>query len=149
MFIAAYLMLFSKEKLSIVSSNVIYKNFKIILQGSLVGLFTGIVGAGGGFIIIPTLVIFAGLNIKTAIGTSLFIIFIKSIIGFIGDMQTGVELNYYLIIMILIFTTLGILLGSKYSKNISSNLLKKAFGFFLIIISLVILLKEIIRNNII
>jgi uncharacterized membrane protein YfcA len=64
-------------------------------------------------------------------------------------MQTGVELNYYLIIMILIFTTLGILLGSKYSKNISSNLLKKAFGFFLIIISLVILLKEIIRNNII
>ena len=64
-------------------------------------------------------------------------------------MQTGVELNYYLIIMILIFTTLGILLGSKYSKNISSNFLKKAFGVFLIIISLVILLKEIIRNNII
>lgn len=149
MSIAAYLMLFSKEKLSIISSTVIYKNFKIIIQGSLVGLFTGIVGAGGGFLIIPTLVIFAGMNIKIAIGTSLFIIFIKSIIGFIGDMQTGVELNYYLIIMILTFTTLGILLGSKYSKNISSNFLKKAFGFFLIIVSIVIILKEIIRNNII
>ena len=53
------------------------------------------------------------------------------------------------LIMILTFTTLGILLGSKYSKNISSNFLKKAFGFFLIIVSIVIILKEIIRNNII
>lgn len=149
MFIAAYLMLFSKEKLSIVSSNLIYKNFKIILQGSLVGIFTGIVGAGGGFLIIPTLVIFVGLNIKTAIGTSLFIIFIKSLIGFIGDIQAGVQINYHLIIMITLCTSVGILIGIRCSKNISENILKKAFGYFLILISLFIILKEIIINFII
>jgi len=146
---ASYLMLFSKEIKSATSSNKLYANSKIILNGSLVGFFTGIIGAGGGFLIVPALVIFSGLNIKTAIGTSLFIIFIKSMIGLFGDIQAGIQLNYYLIIMITFCTSIGILIGVKYSKNISENTLKKAFGFFLIIISLVIFLKEIIRNNII
>ena len=149
MFMAAYLMLFSKENSSIIHSSLIKKNFNIIIQGSFVGFFTGIVGAGGGFLIIPTLVIFSGLNIKTAVGTSLFIIFIKSFIGFLADVQTGVRINYDLIFIITLCTSLGILLGTKYSKNISGGSLKKAFGFFLIIISLSIIIKEILTNYII
>jgi len=143
---ASYLMLFSKEIKSSTSSNKLYSNSKIILNGSLVGFFTGIIGAGGGFLIVPALVIFSGLNMKTAVGTSLFIIFIKSMIGFFGDVQAGVQINYYLIIMITICTSIGILIGVKYSKNISGNALKKTFGYFLILISLFIIIKEIMIN---
>ena len=143
---ASYLMLFSKEIKSSTSSNKLYANSKIILNGSIVGFFTGIIGAGGGFLIVPALVIFSGLNMKTAVGTSLFIIFIKSMIGFLGDVQAGVQINYYLIIMITICTSIGILIGVKYSKNISGNALKKTFGYFLILISLFIIIKEIMIN---
>ena len=96
--------------------------------------------------IVPALVIFSGLNMKTAVGTSLFVIFIKSMIGFFGDVQAGVQINYYLIIIITICTSIGILIGVIYSKNISENILKNFFGYFLILISLFIIIKEIMIN---
>ena len=67
-------------------------------------------------------------------------------IGFFGDVLAGVQINYYLIIMITICTSIGILIGVKYSKNISGNALKKTFGYFLILISLFIIIKEIMIN---
>ena len=149
MFIAAYLMIFSKETSSNIFNSKLYKNSKIVLEGSLVGFFTGIIGAGGGFLIIPALVIFSGLNMKTAVGTSLFIIFIKSFVGFIGDVQTGININFTLIVIIVLCASSGILIGTKFSKNISSNYLKKTFGYFLIVISLLIIFKEVAKNNLI
>lgn len=145
MFIAAYLMIFTKANSPNIYNNKLYNNFKIILEGSLVGFFTGIIGAGGGFLIIPALVIFSGINMKTAVGTSLLIIFIKSFVGFIGDLQIGININYNLIVIIALCASFGILIGTKFSKNISANYLKISFGYFLIIISLVIIIMEVAK----
>ena len=145
---ASYLMLFSKQSQSGKYINNFNNNFKIIFYGSFVGFITGIIGVGGGFLIIPTLVIFLGLNIKNAVGSSLFIIFIKSSIGVFGDIQAGVEINLNIIVLITLCTSLGILVGSYYLRNINSDNLKNIFGYFLALISISIIIYEINKSNI-
>lgn len=114
----------------------------IILEGVIVGILTGLVGAGGGFLIIPALVLFAKLPMKIAVGTSLFIVTLKSLIGFIGDVENLViEWNF-----LLIFTgisILGILIGVYASRFISNAVLKKSFGWFVLLMAIFILFKEI------
>ncbi|HSF54198.1 MAG TPA: sulfite exporter TauE/SafE family protein [Algoriphagus sp.] len=117
-------------------------NFPLIaLEGSVVGLITGIVGAGGGFLIIPALVILARLPMKMAVGTSLLIIAAKSLIGFLGDISTQtIDWN-----MLLIFTGLsivGIFIGSALSKKINEQALKTGFGWFVLIMGIYIIGKE-------
>ena len=146
--IASFLMLYATQNKSRKYINNISNNLKIVFHGSLVGFITGIIGVGGGFLIIPTLVVFLGLDIKSAIGTSLFIIFIKSLIGFLGDVQAGVTININIIFIITFCTSFGILIGTFYVKNISSNNLKKAFGYLLAIISIIIIIYEISKSNI-
>lgn len=113
----------------------------IALEGSVVGLITGIVGAGGGFLIIPALVILAKLPMKLAVGTSLLIIAAKSLIGFLGDVSNQtIDWN-----MLLIFTGLsvvGIFIGSALSKKINDKVLKKGFGWFVLIMGIYIIGKE-------
>jgi len=113
----------------------------IALEGSVVGLITGIVGAGGGFLIIPALVILARLPMKLAVGTSLLIIAAKSLIGFLGDVSNQtIDWN-----MLLIFTGLsvvGIFIGSALSKKINDKALKKGFGWFVLIMGVYIIGKE-------
>lgn len=113
----------------------------IALEGSVVGLITGIVGAGGGFLIIPALVILARLPMKLAVGTSLLIIAAKSLIGFLGDVSNQtIDWN-----MLLIFTGLsvvGIFIGSALSKKINDKALKKGFGWFVLIMGIYIIGKE-------
>ena len=141
--IASYLMLFGENSKSRKYINNFYNNLKVIFFGALVGFITGIIGVGGGFLIIPTLVIFLGLNIKAAVGSSLFIIFIKSLIGFLGDIKSGVEINFNIILIISLCTSFGILVGSYYFKNINSENLKKVFAYFIAIISVIIIIYEI------
>ncbi|GAB2486740.1 MAG: sulfite exporter TauE/SafE family protein [Cytophagales bacterium] len=117
-------------------------NFPMIaLEGSVVGLITGIVGAGGGFLIIPALVLLARLPMKMAVGTSLLIIAAKSLIGFLGDVSTQtIDWN-----MLLIFTGLsivGIFIGSALSKKINEKALKKGFGWFVLVMGVYIIAKE-------
>ena len=69
----------------------------IAVEGLVVGAVTGFVGAGGGFLIIPALVVLAGLGMKEAVGTSLMIIAFKSILGFIGDIQSGMAIDWILL----------------------------------------------------
>ena len=102
----------------------------------------GLVGAGGGFLIIPALVVFLKLNMKIAVGTSLFIIFLKSTIGIIGDIQVGIKFDYNLIFLVILFTSVGVLLGSKLNKIIGSEVLKKTFGIIVLIIAIIIILIE-------
>src|SRR5690625_7804982 len=83
----------------------------IILEGSVVGVLSGLVGAGGGFLIIPALVIFARLPMKKAVGTSLFIIAIKSLIGFMGYIQAGQAIDWLFLIIFSSIVILGILVG--------------------------------------
>lgn len=114
----------------------------ILLEGAIVGFLTGLVGAGGGFLIIPALVIFSKLDMKLAVGTSLLIIAAKSLVGFLGDVANyDIDWNF-----LLIFTgisVVGIFLGSFLSKKIEGNKLKKGFGYFVLVMGIYILIKEI------
>ena len=112
------------------------------LEGIVVGVFTGLIGAGGGFLIVPTLVLFAGLPMKVAIGSSLLIITLKSLAGFIGDIQVGISLDYMLLFLFLTCTTVGIFLGALLSQHVSDKILKKLFGWFTLMMGFIIVMKE-------
>lgn len=119
-------------------------NFPLILaEGVLVGSITGLVGAGGGFLIIPALVLFGGLCMKKAVGTSLLIIALKSLIGFTGDLGSGLELDITFMLMFSAFSIVGIIVGTIISKHISNEKLKPVFGWFVLVMGVYILSKEI------
>lgn len=119
-------------------------NFPLILgEGILVGAITGLVGAGGGFLIIPALVLFGGLCMKKAVGTSLLIIALKSLIGFTGDFGSGLELDIPFMLMFAGFATIGIVVGTVISKHISNEKLKPAFGWFVLVMGIYIISKEV------
>ncbi len=114
----------------------------ILLEGTLVGVLTGLVGAGGGFLIIPALVLLAKMPMKLAVGTSLFIIAAKSLIGFIGDVQSTPNLDWSLLLTFTGFSVIGIFIGIKLSKKINGAKLKTAFGWFVLIMGIYIIVKE-------
>ena len=120
-------------------------NFPLILgEGIFVGGITGLVGAGGGFLIIPALVLFGGLCMKKAVGTSLLIIALKSLIGFTGDLGTGLQLDVPFMLMFAGFATVGIIAGTLLSKHIGNEKLKPAFGWFVLAMGIYILSKQIL-----
>ena len=114
----------------------------IVLHGIMIGFFTGVVGVGGGFLIIPTLVLLVKLPMKKAVATSLFIIALKSLIGFIGDLG-HLEINWDFLIGFTVVSTLGILLGMYFSSFIKGEKLKTYFGWLLLILSIGIFYKEV------
>lgn len=113
----------------------------VIFLGVCVGFITGFVGAGGGFIIVPVLIFFLRLNFKKAIGTSLCIIAINSLIGFTGNIghQT---INWIFLLSISAMCILGIIIGSLLSDKISSKKLKPAFGWFTLVVGVFVFIKE-------
>ena len=115
----------------------------IIIEGLVVGLLTGIVGAGGGFLIIPALVLLAKLPMKKAVATSLMIIAIKSLIGFIGDVQ-NIQIDWTFLLSFTTVSVIGIFLGLYLNKFIDGKKLKKGFGWFVLIMGVYIVLKEIL-----
>ena len=115
----------------------------ILLEGTLVGVLTGIVGAGGGFLIIPALVLFAKLPMKKAVGTSLLIIAAKSLIGFIGDVQRyGDQIDWTLLLTVTAIAVFGIFVGIYLNNFIDGKKLKKGFGFFVLLMALYIIVKQ-------
>lgn len=117
----------------------------ILVEGFVVGIVTGIVGAGGGFLIIPALVLLAKLPMKKAVGTSLMIITAKSLFGFIGEVQTnGDKMDWNMLLIFSSIAVVGILLGTYLSKFISAGNLKKGFGYFVLIMAVYILAKELL-----
>ncbi len=119
---------------------------KIILSGWIVGLLTGFVGVGGGFLIIPTLLYAAKLSIKNAIATSLIIIATNSIIGFFGSNNLNL-INWSFLIEFTSFSVLGIFFGMYLSKKISNKKLKPIFGWFILLTGIYIIIKETILNQ--
>lgn len=113
----------------------------IIIEGLIVGGLTGLVGAGGGFLIIPALVLLSKLPMKEAVGTSLVIIAAKSIIGFLGENNIK-EMDWLLIGSISAFAVIGIILGSLLSKRIDGKKLKPLFGWFVLAMGIYVILKE-------
>lgn len=117
----------------------------ILMEGAVVGVLTGLVGAGGGFLIIPALVLFSKLPMKQAVGTSLLIIAAKSLIGFTGDLS-HYELDWALLGTVTALAVAGIFIGNRLSRNVDGDKLKKAFGWFVLIMGIYILVKELYLN---
>lgn len=112
-----------------------------MLEGGVVGVLTGLVGAGGGFLIIPALVLFTGLPMKKAVGTSLLIIAAKSLIGFTGDLGQ-LEPNWTLLGVVTAIAIGGIMIGNILARQIDGQKLKKGFGWFVLVMGIYILVKE-------
>ncbi len=144
MIIASVKMIMSKIVEIEEGSEIQFDYIKMSIQAIILGIVTGIIGAGGGFLIIPALVLFAGLGMKKAIGTSLVIITINSLSGFLGDLGTGIQLNYPLVAAISGFAITGVFIGTYLSRFIDGSNLKKGFGWFALAMALVILSKELI-----
>lgn len=113
----------------------------ILIEGAVVGLVTGLVGAGGGFLIIPALVLLSKLPMKEAVGTSLVIIAAKSLIGFFGEGGEAV-IDWSLLAMVSAFATVGIFIGIYFSKKIDGAKLKPIFGWFVLLMGIYIIIKE-------
>ncbi len=127
----------NETKLNISSKN------KLAFVGFMVGIVTGFLGAGGGFLIIPALIFFAALPMKQAIGTSLFIIAVNAMIGFIGDLVNNVHLNFQFLLLFSAIAIIGIFIGTYLSKKVDGNKLKPAFGWFVLVAGIYIIAKEI------
>ena len=111
------------------------------IQTFTIGIIIGLVGAGGGFLIIPTLILFAKLPMRKAVGTSLFIIAMNSLVGFIGDVQNLI-IDWRFLISFSILSVVGIFIGMYLTKYTNENQLKKIFAYFVLLMAAVILLKE-------
>jgi uncharacterized membrane protein YfcA len=141
MLLAASSMIKSKPKTQ--ENNTSQAYYKTFIQGVIIGVITGLIGAGGGFLYVPALVLWAGLDMKKAVGTSLIIIAINSLIGFLGDVQV-LDIDWFFLLTFSFLTIIGILVGGYFSKFISSKKLKKSFGWFVLVMSVYIVLKELV-----
>ena len=144
MLLASYFMIRENNN-DIKASTLNYSKFILSVEGLVVGVLTGIVGAGGGFLIIPALVLFAKLPMKKAVGTSLMIIAIKSLFGFIGDLgNVNLMFDWSLLLLFTTLSVIGIYFGIYLTRFIEGKSLKKGFGWFVLIMAFVILFKEIL-----
>ncbi len=119
---------------------------QVLFLGAIIGLLTGLVGAGGGFLIIPALVLLAGLPMKVATGTSLFIIAFNSLIGFTGDIF-NLEIQWPFLLSITALAILGTFIGNWLSHKIKASHLRIAFGWFTLAMGCWILIEEIILSG--
>ena len=142
MLAAALSMIFGKNRTANEGQQPVY-GFPLSFFGFLEGLVTGIVGAGGGFLIIPALVLLGKLPMKKAIASSLFIIMIKSLVGFGGDLLHNVPVEWKFLSVMIILATLGIITGNYLNKTMDGAKLKKGFGWFVLLMSLVILFEQV------
>ncbi len=115
----------------------------LVVEGLVIGFLTGLVGAGGGFLIIPALVLLTNLPFKYAVGTSLFIIAINSLLGFLGDVL-NYPMDWPFLLSISGLAIVGILIGNTFQKRISSGLLRTVFGWLILFMGIWILVREIL-----
>lgn len=134
----------SKKKISIAAEDSKKINMpKLLACGVAIGFVTGLLGAGGGFLLIPTLVLIVKLGMKEAVGTSLFIIALNSLIGFTGDLG-HFNIDWFFLFKITAIAIAGILIGGVLNKKIHGDHLKKAFGWFVLIMGTYIIFHEIL-----
>ena len=117
---------------------------KIIGIALLIGTLAGFVGAGGGFLIIPALLFLANTPMKTAIGTSLFIVATQSLLGFLGDYNSFALLDWSILLKFTTSSVVGLFIGNKISKRVNANNLKTSFGYFVLFTGICIVVKELV-----
>ena len=131
-----------RSKPQVVKEGEIRFNYPLILlEGLIVGAVTGLVGAGGGFLIIPALVLLANLPMKEAVGTSLLIIAAKSLFGFLGDIS-HLTVDWSLLISFTGLACVGIFIGSWLAGRTDGEKLKQGFGWFVLVMGIYIFVKE-------
>lgn len=142
MIMAAYMMISDKSKLN-PAKKIHVPEWLLIIEGLAVGVLTGLVGVGGGFLIIPALVLVSGLPIRLAVGTSLLIITLKSSLGFYKYIDVlakeNLAIDWRLFIIFSLIGIIGSIIGGKVGEKISQKQLRKGFGFFLILMGTYIL----------
>ncbi|MBW8523789.1 sulfite exporter TauE/SafE family protein [Chryseobacterium chendengshani] len=141
MIVASYKMIHKSTVMKTTNYSAKTNTLLVAGEGSVVGILTGLVGAGGGFMIIPALVNLLRKPMKVAIGTSLVIISLNSLVGFFSSMNS-VRIEWHLLATISAVAILGIIIGSQISKKIDGKKLKPAFGWFVLIMGIYILIKE-------
>lgn len=141
MLLASFSMIRNRETLVATSEKNPINYFRLAMYGTGIGLVTGFLGAGGGFLIIPVLVLICGLTMKQAIGTSLLIISVNSLIGFAGDLGHA-NIDYKLMLTVTLLAIVGIIIGTILSLKINNSHLKKGFGWFVLAMGTYIILKE-------
>ena len=113
----------------------------LVTQGIAVGMITGMIGAGGGFLIVPALVMLLNLEMKKAIGTSMMIISMNSLLGFLSSQKTGI--NWQFLSIFTSIAVIGMLIGIQLAKKIDGKKLKPIFGWFVLMMGIYIIIKEI------
>lgn len=129
-----------KEKKVTIDEKLNY--YTIVLFGIGIGLISGFVGAGGGFLIVPTLLFFAKTPMKMAVGTSLFIVSLQSLIGFTGDIMSDQIIDWKLLELFTIASIIGIFIGNFISKKVADEKLKISFGWFVLAMGIYIIIRE-------
>jgi uncharacterized membrane protein YfcA len=119
---------------------------KLLLYGVGIGIATGLLGAGGGFLLIPTLVILLGLPMKEAVGTSLMIIALNSLVGFAGDLG-HFKIHWPFLLTVSLIAIAGIFLGMFLSTKINGEKLKKSFGWFVFLMGSYIIFSELFLKS--
>jgi uncharacterized membrane protein YfcA len=114
---------------------------KVIAEGVVVGVVTGVVGAGGGFLVVPALVLLGGLSMPVAVGTSLVVIAMKSFAGLAGHLA-HVDIDWPVTIAVTFAAVVGSLIGGNLVSRIPPAALRRGFGLFIIAMSALVLVKE-------
>lgn len=140
MILASYSMI---KKQKAINTESTIKPLHLLFIGAIVGTITGFLGAGGGFLIIPALLFFAKMQMKQAVGTSLLIIAFNSLLGFAGDVINGVDINYVFLLSIAFIAGIGIFIGTFLSKKMDGAQLKPIFGWFVLVMGIYIIAKEV------
>lgn len=140
MILASYSMI---RKQKSVANETQIKPLHLMFIGAIVGTITGFLGAGGGFLIIPALLFFAKMQMKQAVGTSLLIIGFNSLLGFLGDVFNGVEMDFIFLLSIAFIAGIGIFIGTFLSKKMDGAQLKPIFGWFVLVMGMYIIAKEV------
>ncbi|GAB2811675.1 sulfite exporter TauE/SafE family protein [Actinocorallia aurea] len=114
----------------------------VIVEGLVVGAVTGLVGSGGGFLVVPALALLGGLPMSVAVGTSLLVIAMKSFSGLAGHLA-GVQIDWSLALMVTAAAVVGSLIGSRFAGRIPQDTLRKAFGWFVVVMGVFVLSQQV------
>ncbi|MFW8623851.1 sulfite exporter TauE/SafE family protein [Corynebacterium glutamicum] len=117
--------------------------WRVLVDGLVVGAVTGLVGAGGGFLVVPALALLGGLSMPVAVGTSLVVITMKSFAGLAGYL-TSVQLDWGLVLMVTAAAIVGSLAGSRLAGRVPETLLRKGFGVFVLVMGVFVLGLELL-----
>lgn len=146
MLLAAYKMIAAASISSTSTKPSAARTTLLISQGLLVGIVTGLIGAGGGFLIVPALVMLLGLKMKEAVGTSLFIIAINSLIGFASSLDS-LSIRWTFLLTFTALSILGISIGLMLAKRIDGKRLKPLFGWLVLVMGIYIIIKELLLTS--